>query len=129
MKYISIDGDDIGRKITSCYLSNRCSELSKLSRSLDSSTRAISNLLTDCGFDVIFCAADGVVASTNSEFDYHQIFIKVNALAPENITFSAGVGDSLREAYIALISAKSNGKNRLHHYHELNSCNSGNQHV
>jgi hypothetical protein len=68
---------------------------------------------------VIFCAADGVVASIEIDVDFKEIFKKINILAPKGITFSAGVGTSLKEAYIALISAKSNGKNCLHEYAKL----------
>ncbi len=119
MKYISIDGDDVGRKITSCYLSNNCSELKNLSKSLEETTREISNKLEKYGFDIIFCAADGVVASTHVDVELEAIFIELQSLAPSGITFSAGVGSNLRESYVALTSAKCNGKNCMHEYSKL----------
>lgn len=121
MKYISIDGDDVGRKITSCYLNNNCSELKKLSQSLKETTREISNKLEKYGFDIIFCAADGVVASTQLDVDLEVVFIELQNLAPNGITFSAGVGSNLRESYVALTSAKCNGKNCMHEYSKLDS--------
>lgn len=121
MKYISIDGDDIGRKITSYYLSNDSENLSKLSSELKISTEKIAFQLQSIGFSVLFCAADGVVASTKLENDFNNLFDSISKLAPNGITFSAGVGSSPREAYIALISAKSNGKNCLHQYSDLDS--------
>ena len=123
LKYISIDGDDIGRKITSYYLSNNSNALSKLSLDLKSSTEDVSKKLSEYGFHIIFCAADGVVASTKSKLDFNTIFNEISSLSPKGVTFSAGVGDSLREAYIALTSAKSNGKNCLHEYANLDSIN------
>lgn len=119
MKYISIDGDDVGRKITSCYLSNNCSELKSLSKFLEETTREISNKLEKYGFDIIFCAADGVVASTQLDVELEAIFIELQGLAPSGITFSAGVGSNLRESYVALTSAKCNGKNCMHEYSKL----------
>lgn len=122
MKYISIDGDDVGRKITSCYLSNDRNGLTELSRSLQFSTKAISIKLQENGFEVIFCAADGVVASTELEVDLESIFSQIQEIAPKGVTFSAGIGGNLRESYIALTSAKCNGKNCLHEYSDLEAA-------
>lgn len=116
MKYISIDGDDVGRRITSCYLNNDRDGLTELSESLKASTKEISNKLEMYGFDVVFCAADGVVAFTELEVDLKAIFSEIRTLAPKDVTFSAGAGSNLRESYMALTSAKCNGKNCLHEY-------------
>lgn len=123
MKYISIDGDDIGRKITSFYLSNNEEQLRNLSASLKESTSKVAEFLSREGFDIIFCAADGVVASTKKEQDFKKIFGVISTLSPEQITYSAGVGDSLKDAYIALLSAKSNGKNCLHNHSNMGELN------
>lgn len=120
MKYISIDGDDIGRKITSLYLSNNEVELKALSDILKDSTSKIADLLSGIGFDVIFCAADGVVASTDKNHDYNAIFKMICSISPDGITYSAGVGECLKESFVALLSAKSNGKKCLHKYDEMN---------
>jgi hypothetical protein len=125
MEYISIDGDDVGRKITSFYLSNNQDGLAELSLSLKSSTEKISAMLEKSGFNVVFCAADGVVASTELTVDIKSIFKKIQKLAPNGVTFSAGIGGSLRESYIALTSAKCNGKNCLHEYPVISSQNEG----
>lgn len=121
MKYISIDGDDVGRKITACYLSNDRNGLAVLSQSLQATTKAISIRLEEYGFEVIFCAADGVVASTELDVDLKSIFSEIREISPDGVTFSAGSGANLRESYIALLSAKSNGKNCLHEYSALAS--------
>lgn len=122
MKYISIDGDDVGRKITAFYLSNDTKGLAELSQSLRDSTEEISIKLQEHGFNIIFCAADGVVASTDLEVDFKSIFYNIRAIAPKGMTFSAGVGESLRESYVALTSAKCNGKNCLHEYAVLDAA-------
>lgn len=127
MKYISIDGDDVGRKITSYYLSNDRDGLEELSGSIQASTKAISVKLQEHGFDIIFCAADGVVASTEQHIDMKSIFSEIRKISPDGFTFSAGSGSSLRESYIALTSAKSNGKNCLHEYSTLDDSSKESQ--
>ncbi|MGR5154688.1 mCpol domain-containing protein [Photobacterium swingsii] len=116
MKYITIDGDDVGRKITASYLRNDVAGLKQLSFELEAATKKIANLLTRHGFSLIFCAADGVVASSEHEHDFLEIFSQIQEISPNTISFSAGVGSSLKDAYIALLDAKSNGKNRLCNY-------------
>ena len=116
MKYISIDGDDVGRKITSCYLSNDEKRLELISTSLDEVTVGIAELLSSRGFSIIFRAADGVVAKTEHDCDFTELFNEISSVSTDDITFSAGVGCSLREAYVALLSSKSNGKNKISIY-------------
>ena len=60
MIYITIDGDDIGQMITSSYLKNDLHELSKINRVVNEKTLLISKFLKEQGFNIIFCAADGV---------------------------------------------------------------------
>lgn len=112
--YLTIDGDDIGRKITACYLENDELKLSEISHSLSCAVQEISALLQVRGFKLIFSAADGIVgALTGDEIDFLVLFHQIQELAPPGITFSAGIGSSLRDAYCALTYAKSTGKNNL----------------
>lgn len=120
MIFITIDGDDIGRKISACYLSNNSVELRLLSNVLDRTTKEISELLLAKGYEIIFCGADGVAASIqNEDTDLDKMFNEIRSISPIGITFSAGAGSNLMEAYIALMSAKCNGKNRLHYYSDI----------
>jgi hypothetical protein len=119
LKYLTIDADDIGRKITFQYLNNSPSELNKLSVSLDESTKRISSLLTDLGFQVIFCAADGIAGFTKEKIDFSALFDSVSDQSPVEFSYSAGVGGTLREAYMALMLAKSDGKNCLRFFDDL----------
>lgn len=121
MKYISIDGDDVGRKITACYISNDEKKLKNISKKLETTTKCISSLLVSTGFKILFSAADGVAAATDKTVDFSELFEKIRSLAPKGFSYSAGVGSTLREAYIALQAAKSNGKNRLFEYSKINA--------
>jgi hypothetical protein len=112
--YLTIDGDDIGRKITACYIENNEEKLNELSTSLSAAVQRISDLLRTEGFKLIFSAADGVVGSSDDpQVDFSELYRKIQSLAPPGITFSAGVGKSLRDAYLALTYAKSSGKNSI----------------
>jgi len=117
--YVAIDGDDSGKKIVACYLNNDEARLRRISKELEQSAQCISELLKSAGFTVVFCAADGVAARGPEESDFEGIFEKVRALAPEGFTFSAGLGDSLREAYVALLNAKCTGKDRYCSFNDL----------
>jgi hypothetical protein len=120
MEYIIIDGDDIGRRITSCYITNDEIQLAKISTEMSSTVLEISQLLQKAGYQVIFCAADGVVGVNQNRVDLKELFDSIQSLAPKGVTFSAGTGENLRQAYLALIHAKCSGKNLLVHYEWLN---------
>ncbi|WP_151980000.1 mCpol domain-containing protein [Acinetobacter guerrae] len=122
MIYITIDGDDIGQMITSSYLKNDLHELSKINRVVNEKTLLISKFLKEQGFNIIFCAADGVAGFIDQiVIDKVFIFDSIKSLAEPELSFSAGIGTTLQEAYIALLSAKSNGKCCLHDFNCLNS--------
>ncbi|MCI4450435.1 MULTISPECIES: mCpol domain-containing protein [Enterobacteriaceae] len=117
--YITIDGDDVGRKITASYIENDELKLIKISNNINDATTKISSLLYKNGFKIIFQAADGVTAKIDKDVDLYAIFNEMKSLAFDGITFSAGVGMNLREAYIALLNSKSNGKNMLSIYKNI----------
>ncbi|EPB0848153.1 mCpol domain-containing protein [Yersinia enterocolitica] len=119
--YIAIDGDDVGRKITSSYLSNSEEKLACISNKLNETTKKISNMLLVNRFEIIFQAADGVTAKTDDDVDVdlNIVFDKIKSYSFDGITFSAGVGASLREAYVALLNSKSNGKNMISIYKDI----------
>lgn len=120
MKYITIDGDDVGKMITSSYLRNDLIALLAVNELVHMKTSLISDFLTGQGFVVIFCAADGVAGYCDADdVDNDFIFRGICDIAGEEISFSAGVGRDLRESYIALLAAKSSGKARLTTYEDI----------
>lgn len=115
MTYITIDGDDVGQKISSSYLFNNVDELIRINKLVNDATLEISDILASNGFEVIFRAADGVAGRIESDsIDLAKIFNQIQSISCGNITFSMGSGSSLKDSYIALMTAKSNGKNQ--HY-------------
>jgi hypothetical protein len=118
--YIVIDGDDSGKKIAACYINNDEIRLRQISGDLECATLSISKLLINTGFQIIFRAADGVAAVTSrSEANWEEIFAKIRDISPDGFTFSAGIGGSLHEAYVALLNAKCLGKDRLSHFGDI----------
>ncbi|CQH27698.1 mCpol domain-containing protein [Yersinia enterocolitica] len=115
MIYVTIDGDDVGQKISASYLFNNVDELIKINELVNGATLEISDILAKNGFEVIFRAADGVAGRIESDsIELNKIFNQIKVIPCGNITFSMGSGRSLKDSYIALITAKSNGKNQ--HY-------------
>lgn len=119
--FIIIDGDDIGRKITSCYLSNNEARLGQISDVMSNAVAEVAKILRENRFRVIFCAADGVVATIDTDVDALSIFERIRQVAPEGFTFSAGIGQTLQQAYLALMHAKCSGKNTLSDYSLIKS--------
>lgn len=120
MFFISIDGDDIGQKITASYLNNDMKSLIQVNNLVNETTHQIADYLSDIGFNIIFCAADGVAAFIEDiKIDELELFDKIKKFINRDITFSMGVGTSMRESYIALLSAKSHGKDCIHNYKYL----------
>jgi hypothetical protein len=118
--YIAIDGDDIGTRITKFYLANDAASLSSFARKIQEKVLQISDLLNAAGYVVIFCAADGVVAHTDvSNQDTAAIYQDIEAIGGAVLTFSVGIGETLRESYVALLSAKSSGKARMCIYGDM----------
>lgn len=121
MIYITIDGDDIGQMIASSYLKNDLNELSRINRVVNEKTRLISGFLNSQGFSIIFCAADGVAGYSECEtVNEIALFEEIKSIAEPELHFSAGMGATLQESYIALLSAKSSGKCCLHKFSVLN---------
>ncbi|ERH64294.1 hypothetical protein N172_03675 [Pantoea dispersa EGD-AAK13] len=115
MIYVTLDGDDVGQRISASYLFDNVDELIKINKLVNNATLEISKILERNGFDIIFRAADGVAGTIqNDSIDLDKIFENIQTMFGVDITFSMGSGRTLKDSYVALITAKSNGKNQ--HY-------------
>lgn len=107
MRYVAIDGDDVGRRITSFYLRNDPLGLATFSQLISASMARIAKELEGVGLQVVFAAADGVTAvSKSDDLKSAELFRRVVEIGPESVSLSMGAGNSLREAYVALLAAK-----------------------
>lgn len=107
--YAYIDGDDIGLKIEKSFMENDEFNLSLINNKVKNMKEIITTYLVANGFEIIFSGADGIICKRN-DIESAEIldFIRKNV---QGITFSLGVGKSLRDSYLALRYAKCNGKN------------------
>ena len=111
MQYVYIDGDDIGLKIEKSFMTNNEAELRVVNVEVDRAVSTISTQLKDRGFDIIFCGADGIICKKD-KIDIEALHSYISGLN-FSIRFSVGIGNTLREAFLALRYAKSNGKNGI----------------
>lgn len=107
--YAYIDGDDIGLKIENSFMNNDEVNLALINNKVKNMVETITKYLISNKFEIIFSGADGIICKSDL-FEAKGLldFIRGNV---EGITFSIGVGNSLRESYLALRYAKCNGKN------------------
>jgi len=108
MMYAYIDGDDIGLKIENSFMNNDEVSLSLINEKVKEIIEEITLYLIAQNCEIIFSGADGIICKNNRiEVDKVLEFIRTNT---QCITFSIGVGNSLRSAFLALRYAKANGK-------------------
>lgn len=109
MKYIYIDGDNIGLKIEQSFLNNDEKDLTAINLIVLNAVSKISTYLENKNQQIIFSGADGII-SKGTELNINKL-LGIVRNAEISLTFSIGIGDSLRNCYIALRYAKSIGKN------------------
>lgn len=109
MKFIYIDGDNIGLKIEQSFLNNDEKKLSEVNAMVTNAVQNISTYLLKTKQKIIFSGADGIIAKGNN-INLSEL-LKVVRNADKNLTFSIGMGNTLNDSYIALRYAKSYNKN------------------
>jgi hypothetical protein len=110
--YISVDGDDTGNKIAKSYLENDEAALARIIQELNSFLTQICEYLELIGFEIIFCAADGI-ACKGSILDIDDFVHHIRTIRKPDYTFSVGIGNDLQTSYLALKYAKAVGKDKI----------------
>jgi hypothetical protein len=107
--YAYIDGDDIGLKIEKSFMNNDEINLMIINNNVKAIVEQITIYLTNNNHEIIFSGADGIICKKDIiEVERILEFIRNHS---EYINFSIGAGNNLRDAYLALRYAKTNGKN------------------
>jgi hypothetical protein len=109
MKFTYIDGDDIGLKIEKCFMNNDESCLMKVNNDVIIMIQKITDYLIANKYEIIFSGADGIICK--SENINVQELLEFIREKNSYLSFSIGVGNCLRDSFLALRYAKSNGKN------------------
>lgn len=107
--YAYIDGDDIGLKIENSFMNNDEQNLSLTNNKVKEIVDKITIYLLEDKYEIVFSGADGIICKRDT-VDVKRILAFIRDKT-DDITFSIGAGNSLRETYLALRYAKSNGKN------------------
>ncbi|MEV6016372.1 mCpol domain-containing protein [Streptomyces sp. NPDC051997] len=109
-----IDGDDVGNKIESRILANDVTGFVRTSKMI---ADAVHNLVdytsTLPGVTVISSGGDSVLLQVAEDSIASLMEALEESQDPGVFTFSAGIGQTLRESFIALRVAKSSGKRRI----------------
>ncbi len=108
MKYIYVDGDNIGLLIENCFLNNDEHSLKLINELVHETVNRVKELLISENNTIIFCGADGIIGKAQN-FNGERLLEKIR-MEKNHFTFSFGIGESLRESYVALRYAKANGK-------------------
>lgn len=92
------------------YLENNEETLVTINRELNRIVSEIAEHLQGQGISIIFIAADGVVGK-GQEIDLNKLVRFISMVGEPFFTFSVGIGDDLRTAFLSLKYAKSIGRN------------------
>ena len=106
--YVSIDGNNIGRELERLMLGERLEELKIFSETMLQTISKIVRHVEEIGGEVIMAGGDNVLARM-SESNANELSRWVAKLKTDKISFSVGIGNNVKMAYLALKYAKVNG--------------------
>lgn len=115
IKYAYIDGDNIGLLIEKSFMDNNERKLQEVNNNVRKIVKSITFFLKEQKLDIIFSGADGVICK-GENIDGIVLHNYIKSIS-KKITFSIGIGNNLREAFLALRYAKSNNKNVVFEYY------------
>ena len=108
MYYIYIDGDDIGLEIEKSFLDNDEISLGQINKEINSVTKEMSDYMVKAGLSILFLGADGIICK-GENINIKELSSYIKEIS-NKFTFSIGVGNNLRDSFLALRYAKSIGK-------------------
>jgi minimal CRISPR polymerase domain len=112
--YLAVDGDDIGRRLELCMVTNDIEALSAFASSFDSAVNSMVDYLRGVdGVDVILFGGDSIMMKVRDEMLDLALRAVNETGRDKGFTFSGGYASTMREAYLALKIAKASGKDRI----------------
>lgn len=113
MSYLIIDGDDVGNKVEAHLLANDVDSFTASSKEISASIDGLVDALNKIpGVSVVSAGGDSILARLDSPAAGSMGDLLSGLQRPGRFTFSAGIGETLRESYVALRMAKAAGKRR-----------------
>ncbi len=113
--YVALDGDGVGDHLERCILEEDEGGAHELSLAVNKLIRELTQLLEAWGGRVLISGGDSVLARFDASPDSQ--LLRVLAATDDPVTISAGIGTSMRHAWMALKYAKSM-KPAVVRYHE-----------
>jgi GTP cyclohydrolase III len=112
MKYIGIDGDNIGSRIELYLLEDNEQSIQAFSKTVEKTIAYLSNKLKKEGMTIIFSGGDSILCRSD-ETDVEKLCNTLSIESESGIQFSIGIGGTMQQAYMALKYAKTSGKDRI----------------
>jgi hypothetical protein len=107
MKFIAMDGDDVGNLLRDRIIANDVIGIETLSKNLSEYFKELCALLSAKNYIVVLCAGDSLLAYKELDEVSPNLFAEL-PLGP--CTISIGIGETPEYAYLALQLAKARGK-------------------
>jgi len=119
MAFAIIDGDDVGNKVETHILANDMDKFVESSRMINSALEGLASRMAQLpGVSLVHTGGDSILIEVRDG----SVELIEEALSKEQkpgmLTFSAGVGATLRQSFLALRMAKSSGKCRIVRFEE-----------
>ncbi len=103
---VSIDGNNIGKRIEQYILNENLNELSEFSNSLLTYLNTLKKLIEAEGGTVYMCGGDNILANVKDNI-VNEIINKITTIKPpKDSTFAIGIGVTAHLAYLALAHRK-----------------------
>lgn len=114
--YVSVDGDDIGKKLTNIIYSGSEDEITEFSDYVDNFFVEIKKKILEWGGKVIFCAGDSIAYLVDDPAVFKKSLMLMKS---GRFNVSVGCGDTIQQAHWALNIAKSLGKNQVQYFDDI----------
>ncbi len=115
MRYIGLDGDNIGRLVESYFIENNVSKLVEFSRNVVRALDEIRIMGEHNGADVLFCTGDSILLYGDIDVSFGTEMLEVFHRETGK-TASVGIGQNMANTYLGLKLAKSRGGGQVVHY-------------
>ncbi len=114
MPFTIIDGDDVGSKVESHLLANDVTGFTEASRMITEFINSLADALSRVPtVKIISAGGDSILVEIDDSAIGELSKTLTKLQQPGTFTFSAGIGATLRESFIALRMAKSSGKRKI----------------
>ena len=113
--YVSVDGDDIGKKLTNIIYTCDDKAVTEFSGAVEAFFDNVKKEIEQQNGRVVFCAGDSIAFFIDDE----SIEDIIPLLQSESFNVTIGCGRTLQQAHWALNIGKSLGKNRVMNFENV----------